>query len=70
MRLPDTGPKREVQRRPGRGGWLRAAGRLGLRGRAAGRQGKRMRCGFCQPAGEYDSSLRNEHCPFRNDELY
>ena len=31
-------------------------------------QGKRMRCGFCQPASEQDSSLRNERPSFRNDE--
>ena len=29
-----------------------------------------MRCGFCQPASEHDSSLRNERCSFRNDELH
>ncbi len=29
-----------------------------------------MRCGFCQPAGKYDSSLRNGRRPFRNDKLH
>ncbi len=31
-------------------------------------QSKRMRCGFCQPASEHDSSLRNERRSFHNDE--
>ncbi len=33
-------------------------------------QGKRMRCGFCQPVGEYASLLRNGRRPFRNDKLH
>ena len=33
-------------------------------------QGKRMRCRFCQPTSEHDSSLRNERRSFRNDEPY
>jgi hypothetical protein len=45
-------------------------GRVQVLGMGGEHQGKRMRCGLCQPAGEYDSSLPNERCPFRNDEVH
>jgi len=35
-----------------------------------GCQGKRLICGFCQPASKFGSSLRNGRCPFRIYGLY